>query len=150
MRDHPRRQELLEELGDAIDEVAVAIAALGGAYELLDERSADKLEETLFAPLQKAYGRGKRTHAGFAQRHGLDSRPFDASPAGLPSTGVKGFVEAARESAARADSILADLQDSMLPVEFGDPELRAGLAEVRELVGAVPEAAQGFVRTFGR
>lgn len=150
MRDQPRRQELLETLGEAIDEVGVAIAALGSAYEQLDERSADKLEETLFAPLQKAYGRAKRTHAGFAQRHDLESRAFESSPAGLPSTGVKGFVEAARESAGEADAILADLQDSMLPVEFGDPELRSGLAEVRELVGVVPEAAQGFLRSFGR
>jgi hypothetical protein len=38
----------------------------------------------------------------------------------------------------------------MMPVEVGDPELRAGLAEVRELLGAVPGRAREFVRTLGR
>ena len=45
-----------------------------------------------------------------------------------------------------------DLQDSMLPVEYGDPELRAGLAEVRELVGEV-HARRALLfksRTLGR
>jgi hypothetical protein len=38
----------------------------------------------------------------------------------------------------------------MMPVEVGDPELRAGLAEVRELLGEVPTRAREFVRTLGR
>ena len=38
----------------------------------------------------------------------------------------------------------------MLPVEVGDPELRAGLAEVRELVGDLGARAREFMRTFGR
>ena len=40
----------------------------------------------------------------------------------------------ARRGRARPTPKLADLQDSMRPVEVGDAELRAGLAEVRELV----------------
>jgi hypothetical protein len=35
-------------------------------------------------------------------------------------------------------------------VEVGDPELRAGLAEVRELLGAVSARAREFTRTLGR
>jgi hypothetical protein len=38
----------------------------------------------------------------------------------------------------------------MAPVEVGDAELRAGLAEVRELLGEVPPRAREFVRTLGR
>jgi hypothetical protein len=49
-----------------------------------------------------------------------------------------------------ADTILVDLQDSMLPVEVGDAELRSGLAEVRELLAPLPERAHQLLRTFGR
>ena len=38
----------------------------------------------------------------------------------------------------------------MLPIEAGDPELRAGLAEVRELLDEVPSQARVFLRTLGR
>jgi hypothetical protein len=38
----------------------------------------------------------------------------------------------------------------MLPVEFGDPPLRAELAEVRQLVAGLPVQAREFVRTLGR
>jgi hypothetical protein len=38
----------------------------------------------------------------------------------------------------------------MRPVEVGDPELRAGLAEVRELRGRLPGRARRFVSLFGR
>ena len=37
-----------------------------------------------------------------------------------------------------------------MPVEVGDPELRAGLAEVRELVGDLRGRARELVRTLGR
>lgn len=144
------RQELLDTVGDAIDEIAVALAALGEAYEQLSEGPADKLEEELFRPIQAAYGRAKRTHAGFAQRQGLPARTFAPATAGPPSTGIRGFVDSAVESAAEADSVLVELQDSMAPVEVGDAELRAGLAEVRELLGDVPSRAREFVRTLGR
>jgi len=86
------RQELLDTIADAIDELGVALAALGEAYEQLDERAADTLEEQLFRPVQTAYGRAQRTHAGFAQRFGLNARAFEPAVRGVPSTGVKGFV----------------------------------------------------------
>ena len=144
------RQELLDTLGDAIDEIAVALAALGEAYEQLSTQPADRLEEELFRPVQAAYGRAKQTHAGFAQRQGLPGRTFAPATQGLPSTGIRGFVDSAVDSAAEADAELAELQDSMMPVEVGDPELRAGLAEVRELLGGVRVNAREFVRTLGR
>jgi hypothetical protein len=144
------RQEMLETLGEAIDEIAAALAALGDAYEQLGTIPADRLEEELFRPVQAAYGRAKRTHSGFAQRQGLPSRTFVPATPGLPSTGIRGFLDSAVVSVAEADAVLAELQDSMMPVEVGDPELRAGLAEVRELLGDVPARAREFVRTLGR
>jgi hypothetical protein len=144
------RQELLDTIGEAIDEIAVALSALGEAYEQLGTVPADRLEEELFRPVQAAYGRAKQTHVGFAQRHGLPGRTFAPAIPGAPSTGIRGFVDSAVDSASEADAVLAELQDSMMPVEVGDPELRAGLAEVRELLGDVRVRAREFVRTLGR
>ena len=144
------RQELLDTIGDAAEDIGAALAALGEAYEQLDERKADQLEEDLFRPIQSAYSKATRTYSGFAERHGLVTRAFEQTAAGVPSTGVKGFIEAAVESVAAADADLAELQDSMMPVEVGDPELRAGLGEVRELLANTRGRAREFVRTFGR
>jgi hypothetical protein len=144
------RQELLDTVAEAADELAVALAALGEAYEQLDDDSADKLEDQLFGPVQKAYGRAKRTHLDFATRHGLPTRAFEPASPGLPSQGVKGFLENAIEAIAQSEAILTELQDSMSPVEVGDPELRAGLAEVRTLMAEVSERADRFVSLFGR
>ena len=144
------RQELLDAIADAIDELGVALAALGEAYEQLDERTADTLEEQLFRPVQTAYGRAQRTHAGFARRFDLRTRAFEPATRGVPSTGVKAFVADAVEAVAQADADLAELQDSMMPVEVGDAELRTGLADVRELLADVRARADGLLRTFGR
>ena len=144
------RRELLDEVAAATNALGAALAALGAAYEQLDDQQADRLEEQLFRPVQRAYGRAKRTHADFAGRRGLPGREFTAPSAGLPSTGVKGFIENAVDAIERAEDELVSLQDSLTPIEYGDPELRAGLAEVRELIAGLAERAQGFVRTFGR
>jgi hypothetical protein len=144
------RQSLLETVAEAIEQLAVAIGALGDAYDLLDEQSAERMEEQLFRPIQLAYGRLQRTHASFAQRHGLVARGFTPPPAGAPSTGAKALLERAAQAVADADHTLAELQDSMLPVEVGDVELRDGLREVRELLGPVGPRTRELVRVFGR
>jgi hypothetical protein len=144
------RQELLDTVAEATDELGVALGALGDAYEQLDERSADRLEEQLFRPVQAAYGRAKRTHAEFAARHGLPGRTFTAASRGLPSTGVKGFLDVTVEAIGRAEDILVELQDSMSPVEVGDPEVRAGLADVRGILADLSGRAERFVSLFGR
>jgi hypothetical protein len=144
------REELLRTVAEATEELGRALAALGAAYEQLDERSADRLEQELFRPVQVAYGRARRTHAGFAERHGLAGRTFEPASAGPPSQGVKGFLDRALDAVAAADSALAELQDSMRPVEIGDAELRAGLAQVRELVADLRVRGREFLRTFGR
>jgi hypothetical protein len=46
--------------------------------------------------------------------------------------------------------VLAALQDSMLPVEVGDPPLRAGLEDVRRLIGELRGRSRELVRTLGR
>ena len=145
------RRQLLDDLAEVVDAIGRAIAALGDAYEQLDERSAERLEDELFRPVQAAAARAKRTHSEFAARHGLPTRGFavTAGP-GAPSRGVKGFLEIALEAVAQAEHDLAEMQDSMMPVEVGDAELRAGLAEVRELVGTVAARGREFVRLFGR
>jgi hypothetical protein len=144
------RLDLLEILAEATDQISVALAALGAAYEQLDTDSADRLEEQLFRPVQVAYGRAKRTHAGFAERHDLPGRTFVSASPGAASHRVKGFLEQAVDAVAEADDILAELQDSMMPVEVGDAELRAGLSEVRELLANLAEKSRRFVSTFGR
>ena len=144
------RQQLLDDMAAAIDAIGVALACLGEAYEQLDEHSADRLEEELFRPVQAAYGRAKRTHAEFAERHGLPGRTFAPGAARGASGGVKGLLEAAVTAAGEADAALVALQDSMMPVEVGDAPLRAGLAEVRTLLGDVPARARAFVRVLGR
>jgi hypothetical protein len=144
------QQDLLDIVAEAIDELAVALAALGEAYELLDDQHADELEAQLFRPVQTAYGRAKRTYAAFADRMSLPARGFDPATPGAPSTGAKGFVENAVKAVGAADVVLSTLQDSMLPVEVGDRELRAGLGEVRELIAPLPGRARQVVRTIGR
>jgi hypothetical protein len=144
------RRELLEALAGAIDEIGAALASLGEAYEQLDEHTADRLEEALFRPVQGAYGRAKRLYAEFAERTGFPPRTFAQGSPGPPSRGAKALVEDATEAAAAADDMLAELQDSMLPVEVGDPALRAGLAEIRETLSGTRARARELTRTFGR
>jgi hypothetical protein len=144
------RQQLLAAVARGIEEIGVALASLGEAYELLDEQTADRLESELFRPVQVAYGRAQRTYAEFAARHDLPGRTFAPAPLGAPSTGAKGFIDAAVDAAGRADGELAALQDSMLPVEVGDAELRAGLQEVRALIGELRGRARELVRRLGR
>jgi hypothetical protein len=144
------RQRLLDSIAEATDMLGAALASLGDAYEQLDENSADRLEAQLFRPVQVAYGRARRTHAGFAERHSLPGRTFEPAAPGAPSHGVRGFLEMALENVEEADYELAELQDSLMPVEVGDAELRAGLAEVRELIGVLPDRAREFLRSFGR
>lgn len=144
------QQELLDTVAGAADDLAAAVAALGTAYELLDDASADRLEEELFRPLQLAYGRAKRTHAGFAERAGRPERAFAPAPAPPPSHGVKALLETASAAIDRADAALSELQDSLRPVEVGDAELRAGLADVRSQLGSLRGRSREFGRTLGR
>jgi hypothetical protein len=144
------RQELLDAVAEATDAIAVALAALGAAYERVDEDTGDRLEAALFRPVQVAYGRAQRTHSGFAARASLPGRSFSPAPSPGPAVPAATLVEDSTESLLHADDILSELQDSMLPVEVGDPEFRSGLASVRETLAPLQHAATAFLRTLGR
>ena len=123
------RVQLLDDIAHAIDELGVALAALGAAYELLDERAADQLEAELFRPVQVAYGRAQRTHAGFAERFKLAGRKFEPSTAGRVSQGAKKSSTPRPRRSARPSTCWRRSRDSMMPVEVGDAtSCRCGLA----------------------
>ena len=144
------RQQLLDTLAEAADALGFALACLAEAYDKLDAHNGDKLEKELFHPVQVAYGRAKATHAEFAARHGLAGTTFGEQSAGVSPRGAAGFIDQAVEAVAEADRALAGLQDSMLPVEAGDPELRSGLTDVRKRVRGLPGTARELLRTLGR
>ena len=143
------RKELLDRVADATNRTGAALALLGQAYEQLDEDTADRLEEILFRPAQVAYGRARRTHSSFAQRYGLPSGPSRRARPGHEQRRPRDARPRRRGDEA-ADHEIAELQDSLLPVEVGDPELRAGLAEVRTLLDRLPNRARELGRTIGR
>jgi hypothetical protein len=141
---------MLDVLAGAAERLNAALGLLGAAYELLDERAAEQLEDELFGPVQHAYGRLRRTYTEFAARSGLPSREFPPVPEAAPGHGLQALIEDAVIRAAEADDELGALQDTMMPVELGDRELRDGIAETRTRIARVPEAARRLLRTFGR
>lgn len=145
-----QRQQILDDLAAALDQLGLAMACLSEAFEQLAVDAADRLDAELYRPVQRAYGRGKRTHAQFAQRAGLLGDTFEPPSAGPASQSAKELIQKMAAALADADRRVAELQDSMLPIEAGDAELRAGLGEVRELLEPVPRAAALFLRSLGR
>lgn len=144
------REQLLDLLGEAAEVLSVALASLSEAYEQLDEATAERVEEQLFRPVQRAYGRARGAYMGFAERSELSVRDLRQTGPAAPSHGVKGLIEAAASDVARADATLATLQDSLLPVEVGDPRLRSDLEQVREQLSGFNGRARELLRTFGR
>jgi hypothetical protein len=144
------RQKILSDMAIATEQIAVSMAALGEAYEQLDEHAADVLEEQLFRPVQQAYGRIQRTYSEFAIRSGLPGRSFEPSTPGPQSQSIQTLIDRAVLASGEADQTIAELQDSMLPVEVGDTQLRAGLSQAREALAAVPLRARALIRTVGR
>ena len=142
------RQQILDRTAEAAEHLGVALAALGAAYETLDEAMADRLENELFRPVQLAFGRAQRTHEGFAARTSMAARTFAQPAAGQRD--ARAQIDRAVAEVRAADDTLAHLQDSMLPVEVGDPELRAAVADVREHLGGVARNARELTRVLGR
>jgi hypothetical protein len=144
------RQQVLDSVADAAEQLGVALSSLTELYERVDELTAETVEEELFRPVQVAYGRARRTHCAFAERHGLPDRTFEPPVAGAPGRGVKGFIDSAVAAIGAADQSLATLQDSMLPVEVGDTQLRADLEQIRSLLGGLGLRARELERKLGR
>jgi hypothetical protein len=144
------RTQILQDVAGAIDQLGLALANLSEAYELLDEDSADQMEQAIFRPVQSAYGRAQRTYSSFAGRHGLPARSFAAASPGQHAHDAKAYVERAIDAIEAADHQVAELQDSMLPVDVGDTELRAGLSETRSAIAEAPARGRRLLRVFGR
>ena len=144
------RQQLLDTLALATDDIALALANLAEAYEQLDESAAERLEDQLFRPLQMAYGQAQRAHAEFSGRHGLPRRVFEPGHAHVREHHARAIIENAAAVVTRADTTLATLQDSMLPIEVGDPPLRAALEQVRVLLDDIGRRTREIIRTLGR
>ena len=144
------RGQLLDDLAAAIDQLAFALACVGEAYDELDERAADVLEAEVFKPLQAAYGRAKRTHTEFARRYGLSERSFEERSPGTHSGDPRVYLDRAVEANEQGDHAIAELQDSMMPVEVGDTELRAGLSETRSQIAELPARGRRLLRALGR
>jgi hypothetical protein len=144
------QRQLLDQLAAAVNQLGVALGALGEAYEEVDEATAATLEERVFRPAQAAYGRGRRTHSEFARRNRLPTSAFAPPPPGAHAADPRVHLQRAIEALERADQIVGDMQDSMLPVEVGDRELRDGLTELRELIASAPAEARRLVRLIGR
>jgi hypothetical protein len=144
------RQQLLDTIAEAADRLGAAVSSLSEAYERLDEHNADVVEEALFKPAQNAYGRARRAHTAFAERHELPPHTFATATLGAPAHGARGFIDASVAAVADAERLLATLQDSMLPVEVGDQELRADLEQIRALIGGFGTRARELERTLGR
>ena len=144
------RLQLLDDLAAGADQLALGLACVGEAYDELDDQSADAAEEQLFRPLQAAYGRARRTHSEFASRYGLPQRTFEPPSAGTHSNDPRVYLERTVEAAEQADHLIAELQDSMMPVEVGDTELRAGLSDVRSLIAELPARGRRLLHVVGR
>lgn len=143
------RTQILDDSGAAAEQLSIAIAALGEAYEHLDEQAGDRMEAQLFRPLQSAYGQLKRTHGEFAGRVGLPGRSFPSAPLPAPED-PRASLEHAADAIQSADDMIAELQDSLLPIEVGDQQLRSGLSGTRTTIASLPERCDDFVRTLGR
>jgi hypothetical protein len=151
------RQQLLDTLAEATDELGFALACLAEAYDNLNAQNADGLREQLFRPVQVAYG-----HAQLPSPSSLAAKGYwVARSSTAPRTGATAFTHRAAEAISEADRALTALQDSMLPVEVGDSALRSGLVAVRDRVRAFPNrgehhrgeeagAEQGDARKPGR
>jgi hypothetical protein len=145
------RERILRDLSEAAAQIELALSYLTDAYDLVDEGIADRLEEQLFSPVQASFARIRRAVSEFVRRYALDASAATGSamPGARPH-GARELIEGAADALQRADEWIAELQDSMLPVEVGDPELRAGMSATRELLDALPTRAHALVRVLGR
>ena len=128
------RRQVLDAVAAAADQIGIAVAYLGEAYEQLDEYAAQRLEEQLFRPVQLAYGRTRRVYGDFAARHDLPSRGFETQQPHVRAHDARGLIDSAVEAVARADGGLGGLVEE----------------EVRVLLGEVGERARRLERTLGR
>jgi hypothetical protein len=143
------RRQIIDDAVVGANYMGDALAELGEAYELLDDHMAERMEESVFKPTQAAYGQVKRTLTEFATRYGLPQPSFPASVLPLP-TDPHTTLDRVADLVQSAEDAIAELQDTLLPVEVGDADLRAGLSRTRTLIARVPASAEELIRTLGR
>jgi hypothetical protein len=143
------RQQIIDDAAAAVYSLASAVAAIGELYDQLDEPTADRMELVVFKPLQGGYGLLRRTLTEFADRYGLATPQFDEPPVTTPSS-AHTALERVSEWVEEADGLVSELQDSLLPVEVGDQQLRAGLSGARTQLATVPAACGDLLRRLGR
>ena len=143
------RARILADMASAESLLGAAVAALGEAYEQIDEQAAERMERLLFKPLQGAYGQLGRARREFASRSGLPWRSAATPPLRAPES-ARASLEHAAGVIAEADGILAELQDSLLPVEVGDQPLRQALSAARSVIAPLPGVCDEVIRTLGR
>src|SRR5215207_10461082 len=97
------RRQILDDLAAALDQLGLAVSCLSEAFEQLTVDAAERMEAELYRPVQKAYGRGKRTHAQFAERVALPGDTFEPPSPGRSSQGVKALVERTATAVEDAD-----------------------------------------------
>ena len=91
------RQQLLDALARATDEIGIALASLGEAYELLDEHTAEELEvRALLAPFRWPMAERSGPTPSSPTATGCRAALFEPAAPGAPSRGVKGLLEARR------------------------------------------------------
>jgi hypothetical protein len=144
------RQQVLDDLASALDQVDLALDGVSGAYELLDEAAAQRVEDQLFRPLQSASAQLRRTRSEFAARHGQSADASERPPHHAASRTAAVMIQDAAAAVTRADLTLGGLQDSMLPVEVGDRELREGIERVRTGLSEFGPRSRDITRTIGR
>ena len=137
-------EQIVAELGWAVGQIALASETLSDAYERLDVTTADRLEDELYRPLQRSFGRAKRTLVQFAGKVGIEPSEGEPDETNLGRLTVKQTIERAVALAADGGQRIAELQDSDMAIAAGDAELRAGLAETRRLLGELSSRAPGL------
>jgi len=148
--DRDARAQLVRDLAVEAERLGRALSQLGEVYDHLDETSAQELEGRLFRPLQKAYAVAVRAVRRYAEGHGLEVPDLTSPPPPLPASGVRELIERALEEVEAADAGIAAVQDGELFPEISDPQLRAGLGEVRTALAGCAEAGRALSRGFGR
>lgn len=144
------RARIAGDLAGAAELLAAAASSLGEAYERLDAATADRLEDELYAPVQRASGRARRALGQFCERFEIESREIAAPSAAAGGHDARALIDRAIAAVADASHTLAGLQDSGHPIEAGDAELRRAITEIRELADGVPAKARQFQRSLGR
>ena len=120
MTDREARQELLDDLATAIDELAIALAVFGAAYELLDETAPPTAWRRAVSPVADRL-RPREAPLRRLRRPLLAQAPhLQATERVLGSQGVRAFLERAVRSHRRGRQAFVELQSSMMPVEVGD------------------------------